>query len=231
MPLPPVTSGLCFWFDARDIIGVSDGSTISSWADTSGNSRNASVASGTATYHTNQYQGGAAITFSGCQMNISGTGTITTTDNHTGFAIVRLVSVANGFIIGQQSLGHFLWGVDATVGGSPRLQYLHQDFIGPSRSGTAAPDTSWHQMVAQQSSNVSVGFNLDSATDPTVTGTGGLANNNPPDAIGGNTGADFISAQIQVIGYWNRVLTGTEIAQLWTTPPVVIAQPRIFVVT
>lgn len=49
-PSPPV-AGYVAWWDASKITGVSDGATLSSWADSSGNGNNLTVGTGSPTYY------------------------------------------------------------------------------------------------------------------------------------------------------------------------------------
>src|SRR4051812_8766425 len=157
MPLPSVTSGLQWWFDARDITGVTTGSTISSWNDSSGNGHTASVSTGTATYQTNQYNSGAALALSSCRLDISGS--ITETGVHTLFAVYKLSVTTSGdqTIAGQNGTNGIAYSAAHTQGGAVRLQYIFNDFIGIVGAGTAAPDTSWHQSIGWQNSSSSLG--------------------------------------------------------------------------
>jgi hypothetical protein len=224
MPLPPVISGLQWWFDARDITGVADGAAISSWADSTGNGHTATVGAGSATYHPNQYLGGAALTLASCRMDISGS--LTETGVHTVFAVYKLSGTGtNQTICGQRGTQGLNYRLVQSNGGSLRLQFAWADF-GTSMEGTGSvfPDTSWHQGFLQQNSSVGLGFLLDVATDPFIGGPSGLsAGLHSPITIGGTGVGENFGGQLQIVGYWNRILSSSEIASVWISlapPPI-----------
>lgn len=233
MPLPSVTSGLQWWFDARDITGISDGAPIVFWADSTGNGHLATVQTGSAIYHASQFLSGAALTLSSCRFGISGS--LTQTGAHTVFAVFRLSGVGgNQTIVGQNSSGGLNHRLVQNNGGSVRLQFAWADTgTGMEGTGTAAPDTAWHQAILQQNGNSSLGFLLDVATDPLISGGSGLsAGMHSPITIGGTGVGEFFGGQLQIVGYWNRVLSSIEVADVWLTatplpPPVSGARGNI----
>jgi hypothetical protein len=235
MPLPTVTSGLQWWFDARDITGVSDGSTISSWNDSSGNSHTATVSTGSATYHTNQYNGGAALTLASCRMAISGS--VTSTGVHTIFAVFKLSATSGDQVLcGQNGTSGINYRLVQSNGGSARLQFAWADSgTGMEGTGTAAPDTSWHYANMGQNSSLSLDFRLDGAADTFIAGSSLSAGTAAPITIGGTGAGEYLIGQLQVLGYYNRLLTLTErqaVESGLSTPVVGPArQPQIFVVT
>lgn len=235
MPLPSITTGLQWWFDARDITGISDGATISTWADSTGNGHTATVSTGSATYHTNQYNGGAALTLASCRMAISGS--ITETGVHTAYAVYRLSSLGgNQTICGQNGSFGLNYRLVQNNGGLTRLQFAWADGgTSMEGTGTAAPDTNWHEGFLEQNSSSSLAFFLDGAVDTFISGSGVSAGLHSPITIGGTGAGEYLVGQLQIVGYWNRILTSTEIAAVSTgttpPPPTTNKQPQIFVVT
>jgi hypothetical protein len=212
--LPPVASPE-WWFDARFITGVADGAPVTTWNDLSGNGHTATVSAGSATFHANQFNGGAALTLDSCSIAISGA--VATTGIFTIFVVFSTSSPSTGAqaLLGCSSGSGINYGLIATSG-SPRLQYaFSQGGTGFEGYGTAAPDSSWHQVNLAQDASVSLAFRIDGAADAVV-GLGGLAAGNPaPDIIGSsNLGGNFVVGQIQLVGYYSRVLTLTEIQQV-----------------
>lgn len=209
--LPPVTSGLQWWFDARYITGVINGGTISNWSDLSGNGHTASVNTGTATWNTNQYNGGAALTLASCSMAISGA--VTTTGIYTIIAVVRTTAATSGqFILGASTTFGIEYLMGFATGGINRVQAAFSGGgTGFENYGTATSDTSWHLINMRQNATVSLAFRIDGATDPN-SATNVLAAGNPaPDLIGASSIGQYLVGQVQILGYYNRVLTDPEI--------------------
>lgn len=212
---PAGVSGLQWWFDARNITGVLDGATITSWADDSGNGHTATKTAGTATYHTNQHNSGAAITFASARFGISGA--VTTTGTWTIIAVFKLATTGGDQTITGANGGNGLdYRLVQNNGGINRLQFAYSPFgTGLEGTGTAAADTSWHSGSIRQNGSTSLAFRLDGADDPTLSGT--LASSNAAPTLIGATGAgEFLGGQLQVLGLYNRVLTLAEIQAVET---------------
>lgn len=233
MPLPSVTTGLQFWFDARDIAGVSDGSTISTWADSSANARDAAVSTGTATYHTGVTPlGWPALTFSSCEMQITGASGIAHTGQHTLIAVYKL-----------DSLAHWCGLVSDTTGGSPQFSVAFNYLLNYGQleavtrninldvngsvlvAGSAAADTNWHTTGTRYQDNTGpYFFTLDGASD-------GSGSTTPPVSVGApqTIGNGYVFATTQfpgrcaLIGYYNRYLSDAELTTVLSGGPATTA--------
>jgi hypothetical protein len=213
--LPSIPSGMNLWYSAdcitytSSVCGVpSTGSTISSWADRSGNANNLSLATGTCTLNTGQINGYPAVTFSSCQMNI-GTAVGPGGGAWTIFAVEKLAATGNSSIIGCAS------------GACPDYAITTNQLVfvasGGTLSGTAAADTSWHQ-INVYFSNFSTAntyqFRRDRAADGSGTpGFNAIAANTQ---VGANNNSFFFNGQLAELIYYNTNLTGTQITQVET---------------
>jgi hypothetical protein len=210
----PVTSSLQFWFPA-DTLGLSNGATVTSWADQSGNANNATVTAGTATFHTAQINGKPAVTFSSSKFSLANA--ISSSGQHTVFAVYKLSSTSKGCLVGGPFGGYTYW-----FGASSLMQGADSSGLAQLATGTAAVSTAaWHQsdlvFSGAGSSPGTIGvFRLDRAADATQ----GLltSGNNPtePTVIGynGGTGGEFFAGQLAELVYYNRNLTTTEVTQM-----------------
>jgi hypothetical protein len=212
----PVTSSLQLWFPA-DIIGGADGSSVTSWADQSGNANNATVTAGTLTYHTAQIEGLPAVTFASGKLSLANA--ISSTGQHTVFAVYKLSSSSKGCIIGG-GLGAFTYW----FGASSKAQGVDGAGIIQDSTGTAAVDTTlWHQSnVVNSGAGSSPGtiglFRLDRADDATIGLITSGNNFTEPTVLGYNNsnGSEFFTGQLAELIYYNRNLTTTEVSQVET---------------
>ena len=88
----PVSSGLVAWWDAAQITGVTNGSALGSWSDSSGNGW--TLTQGTTaqkpTYNTNQLAGNPAVTFTKSSSQIMTTSSVPSTSSaHTLFVVYK----------------------------------------------------------------------------------------------------------------------------------------------
>lgn len=213
MPLPPVTTNLQFWFDARDLV-LSDGAGISVFHDSSANANDATITSGSAIYHTNQYNGAGAVTLSSCKAAFANV--MASTDEHTAFCVFKISATSKGTVLGGL-VNDFAYWISGSFQGMDS-----QGNVQLSNGSDSINTTAWHQAVGQHAGSTSTPgtlnkFWFDRAVDTAVGNSG--ANCPQPTVIGWNAqnGSEFFAGQIQIIGYWNRVLTSTEIGQIWTS--------------
>lgn len=82
--MPPDIAGLKLWLKA-DSIGLTDGTTITSWADSSSNGYN--LTSGSATFKTNIVNGKPVVRFDGISNNLSASGSIGVSQPDTIFIV------------------------------------------------------------------------------------------------------------------------------------------------
>lgn len=111
--LPPITSpadltGLHGWWDASQIAGAVDNTTIASWPDLSGNGRNfAQATAGTRpTYLANQLGAGPAVNFSGAQW-MSTAAFTAMAQPYTIFAVARPATGGDRDILGGNNTTSF----------------------------------------------------------------------------------------------------------------------------
>jgi hypothetical protein len=166
-------------------------------------------------YHTNQYLGNPALTFTDSRLDIGSVSSIPATGLHSFFAIVALSSTtADQNIIGDSGLN---WRYGTSSGGSTRYQSVWDGGFGQGPIATAAIDTAWHKPILTYATSGAGGvhFYLDGAADPPSGGTFGSFGYNPPAWLCGTSiTGEFLNGQVLLIGYWNRLLTPGEIAAL-----------------
>jgi len=197
----------------------SDGNTMTSWADQSGLGNNGTngagaggFACGTApVYHTAQLSGLPAATFGGTNTCMELTSAINLQTASTIFAVVKLAATAGTYTViggGANALAYWMNG-----GGSGKEQGLIKTGIAVLGNGTAAADTSWHQINASYD-NTTATFQIDAASDGTA--APGVAITANEVAVGVNLGAggDWLNGQIAELIVYNRVLTGPEKTQV-----------------
>lgn len=101
---PNALSGLAMWLKA-DALPLADGAAVTSWTDSSGNSRNATLSQGTPTFETNELNGNPVVRFTA---NGESSFTFPTMTNiRTVFMIVKETAVAQHFLLGDDSTYHF----------------------------------------------------------------------------------------------------------------------------
>ena len=211
-------SGMKLWYSADCITFISSvcgtpttGSTISAWADRSGNGNNATVLTSTCTFNTAQINSLPAITNNGsCGLSYPGVGA----GIATVFAVMRVSSTGNNTILGVSptTAGAPIYG----SGNSSKEQYFVVTNGGFSAvvNGTATQDTNWHQMnlwvnTAGVGTNIAT-MRLDRAAD----GTSGFpniaytaANNRLMDTGNGVE----LTGQIAELIYYNSQLSSPDI--------------------
>src|SRR5947209_18963882 len=99
----PVTSGLMLWFDASQITGLSNGSSLTTWTDQSGNANNATTGSGTVTYNTARINGLPAGTFSGAYISLASA--IAASSGNTAFVVSKNAASGKGTFLGANTSG------------------------------------------------------------------------------------------------------------------------------
>lgn len=109
---PDSLSGLALWLKA-DALSLADGATVSTWADSSTNGRNATLAQGTPTFETNELNGKPVVRF---PANGESSLTFPTLTNiRTVFWVVKETAAAPHFLLGDDNTYHFHRG---TAGGT-----------------------------------------------------------------------------------------------------------------
>jgi len=147
---PGCVPNLQFWFSAdcitytSSVCGTpSNGTSISSWADHSGNSNNLSKTSGTCTYTANQINGHPDVVFSSCILSL--TNAIAAQCCHHLFAVIQLASTSTTVTLvgGTSHACEFTYDFP-TSGGSYQLVNIQNASGGAT--GLHSPDLNWHQV-------------------------------------------------------------------------------------
>ncbi len=147
---PPLTN-LLLWVEADCVTmpgGVctapADGTTISAWADQSGNANNLSLDAGTCTLHTSVINGKPAVTFSACRWSIANN--IAAVADHQIFVVIQLDAASSGTILSGTG-GGFASGACAFWYGkhSGKYQGIDKDNVVELGFGTASTNTNWNQ--------------------------------------------------------------------------------------
>lgn len=197
-----------------------DGTVLSTWADNSGNGRTATVASGTCTFHTNQVNGLPSVTFSSCHANFTAIAW-----NAGGLGITEFVVLALTDVVNKQELNTgttasfaYMFSKDPNNNNSAEQLVTNDNSVSRGR-GTAAPDTSFHQMNVTYSNVADPVFRLGRAADTTIGGahgsTGGSTSGIGWDKPAGGNNFPFSGKLAEDI-IFDRILNSTEIGQVET---------------
>ena len=108
---PQVINGLVAWWKA-DSLSLADGTTVTLWPDSSGNSHDAGQQTGQTapTFLNNQVNGLPALNFTGARLVLNppaggaAPGSVDLTDDHTVLAVYKQDAGNDGVIIGNQSV-------------------------------------------------------------------------------------------------------------------------------
>jgi hypothetical protein len=203
----------CITFTSS-VCGVpADGTSITAWADESGNANDLTKQAGTCTFHTNQVNTThPAVTFTtACYFTTAAT--INLFGGKTLFVVIKLASNSGAYIFSGASASFSYWAGE-TQGGTARQQGADRTANTLLGYGTATADTNWHQMnVVQASGSVQPTFRRDRATDTRLGGSANVivvGNNN----VGRTT--QSIDGQIAALIVYDRDLTAGEITTVET---------------
>lgn len=212
-PSSPVSTGLQAWYSADCITfpssvcaTPSNGASVTSWADRSGNSRNGTLSTGSATFNTAQINSLPAVTLNSSAMfNMGGT-SITSNNLHTAFMVFSRNATGS---IWKSSLFQFLYQINAS-------QKQEVDSQGNSNLGVSATSVTasvWHKTTVQLTGTTSApGFTLlyrlDGAADSTVSPSAGSSNVTPPTSFGYDQGSGNKIAELL---YYNVQLSSSDI--------------------
>ncbi len=108
---PNSLSGLALWLKADAINGLADGSTITTWNDSSTNARNATVLAGTPTFETSELNGQPVVRFPAngeTSLQFPSLNTI-----RTVFWVVKETAPGTHFLLGDDNTYHFHRGSTA----------------------------------------------------------------------------------------------------------------------
>lgn len=217
---PSPVTGMNIWYSAdcitftSSVCGTpSNGSTINTWADRSGNANNVTIAAGTATFNTNQINGLPAVTFSSsCEGNISSP--VSASNGHTAFAVFQTPSTAGTFF--GSTTGGFGWGSPG-MSNAQKLDRQNLSNVGVATNFVSG--TNYYQInvaMTNAASTFSIGFRMSSATDVISSSTsssisGGTLSTIGYDPVG--TPSAFFTGKIVELIYYNTTLTLVQIQQ------------------
>lgn len=219
---PP--TGMSVWYSADCITYSSSvcsvpatGTAITAWADRSGNANNLTKATGTCTFNTAQINTQPAVTFASCGFSMaSGIGTGTGT--YTMFVVMKRSSTTGKGDFSSCSpstQGCFKYH----TGDTSKIEGVDSAGNAMIGLGTAAPDTSWHQLNTKVAAGTgvtfSLAFRLGRSADPIGSSTSNTGFSNPVKAIGydAQNNNEFFAGQIAELILYNYGLTGTDITQ------------------
>lgn len=215
-------SGMTLWFAAdcitftSSVCGVpSNGTSISAWADESGNANNWSKTSGTCTFNTNQINTTLpAVTFASCYGNF--VSAVTATSGHTVFIVYKTTSNSAGYILGSAALGGYAYEPAGLTG----AQIVdRQNVINVGNATNHATSGTWMQQnAAMQNATPAfvMTFRQSSATDTTASSTSSNITVNGPSGMGADlfgTPSGLFNGQVAEILYYNALLNSTQIQQ------------------
>lgn len=110
---PNSLSGLALWLKADAITGLADGTTLTTWNDSSTNARNATVLAGTPTFETSELNGQPVVRFPAngeSSLQFPSLNTI-----RTVFWVVKETAPGTHFLLGDDNTYHFHRGATATI--------------------------------------------------------------------------------------------------------------------
>lgn len=189
---PRSLAGLAGWWDASVQSSVTlNGSTVSAWADLSGNGRNATQ--GTASLqptYSNTRNSLKVLTFDGSTQFLRGPWQITLT-GQTTFAVASMLNQS-----GASSFGRLFTQTTTTDGtptGSPNDDYgISGHYIPLIRNSTAAAFMSWRASSARAAVNVTYGnWNVWSSTYSSSVISNAIDNETPATFTGSALSTNF----------------------------------------
>ncbi len=223
-PAAPYATGLQFKYSADCITFTSsvcgtlaDGSNVNTWADSSGNGRDATYNQGNhSVLHTNVLNSLPAVTsFAGWY--VIGGSAITSNNLHTIFAVIKNASDNQALLAGGVSALGYGFGISASGSGRQTIWNISTgNFIG---SGTTSLNGSWHSIMGQETGGLSGPgltrlFHVDRTVDTLIIGTNtSFTNNTPPtslfyDPTDSCCGYGGLTAEVL---YYNTQLTADQI--------------------
>lgn len=210
--LPP--SGMNVWYSAdcitytSSVCGVpANNSTVTSWADRSGNANNLTSTGGTSTFLTAQLNGKPAVTFSSSKFSLTA---FIPRGNRTLFAVFRSTSGSTeGDLIGGAT-GAFAYGF-----GTTQLVIVSacQTFGG---AGTGSLGSTWHQANVAHNYSVNLTFRLDRAADGVVSLASGSGNDSTTVGYTSCNNSEFFAGQLTELINYPSVLSNAQITQVET---------------
>jgi hypothetical protein len=195
-PAPPPggipTVDLQLWLVADEITGLADGDPLSTWADDSGNGRDATQSGGKRpTYQTNEINGLPVVRFDGVDDEMAIGSVIGSTSDWTAFFVLRASSTSLNqvqYVLGASGSGGIIYGGSLSPFNGFAVYYGGSASIRSSHT----PNTSAHVLSVRRSSGT-LFFFVDGAaagsSSETASGNSSLVWSNA--VIGDRPGFNF----------------------------------------
>jgi hypothetical protein len=204
------TSGMTVWYSAdcvtftSSVCGTpSNASTVTTWADRSGNGKNLTLSAGTVTYNTSQINGYPALTLASAKL---GLGSTISPSDQTAFVVFKATSTASKNGIFGGAAGAFYYFVNANQGVDVAA------CVGGSHSGTATISAgTWYQSNVSRVSSTSVTFRLNRSTDGSSSDATGSATALSTMGYNGCNNTEFFGGQIAEFLYYSSALSAGNI--------------------
>ncbi len=188
----------------------SNGSTLTTWADESGNANTATVGGGTCTFNTNQVNSNPAVTLASCWLTL-GSSIAFYASGQTTFVVTKLSSTAGGAIWSGAGSASVTFSANASH--LNILSYTTNVGLG---SGTFVSDLNWHQRgfnFAVNCDTTGTSYRVDETND----GSGNACGNpTTQTTIGRNAGnsSEYFPGQLAALISYTRMLTTSERCQV-----------------
>jgi len=217
--IPPTgLSGLQYWFQGDQIVGLSDGDLVATWPDGSGFGLNATQSSDIkkATWQTNEVNGLSIVRFDGVDDSMVSPASAAMKPC-TLFSLVKFVSggiTAQTIHGGTIVVGPLQWRADNSAG--TRFQRIIKQVTSVIGDGPVnILHDAYNVLIITYSSIGEWAIYKNGALD--ASGTNNVALTASTLQIGANAGlAEFAKMDLEELGGYNRVLNDTERRQLVT---------------
>jgi hypothetical protein len=201
-------------FEAQSL-GLSNGATVTTWADVSGNGNTATNGSGTLTYHTNRINGLPAVTFvasyGGSYLHFA---PLSWSGGMTFFVIYSFTGYAYGYgdIVGASYPG-LAYGV---LTPSPYYQYIGRYGVPAYATGTNALTTGTWYGGSGEYNGTTATLRLNGVVE--ATGTSSAVPSSTTSSIGSSAAGsgDFFGGQIAAVYILNSAATPAQVTSMET---------------
>jgi len=207
-PVNPVTSGLQIEYYGGSLTG-GNGAAISTWADISGNARDATQGTGSnqPTVVDPGLNGHPVALFDGSNDNLQYTN-LTAPTALTYFAVMKCTGSGAHTLIAYNFLGDTAqWRIRTAK------NELAKSGVASIGLGSTVLSTATFYTIAVTYSSPNAAFYLNGAADGTASSAQTFTN--PLNALGRNYNGEYFQGSIAHAMYYNRVLNGTEITDVF----------------
>lgn len=201
------------WLKADAITSLVDGDPVGTWADSSGNGRDATQATAGSkpTYKTAIQNGLPVVRFDGTSDFLTSSASASAS-GQTVIAVVNASAYANNAIRAAAGGTNGNGGLECRLEADGSAGMVQQNTAAIATSTNVLPTTgAWHIVVYTMTSGTSYAFRIDGI--PAGSGTTALTiSASLTTSIGRNpAGTEWFHGDMAEVASWDRVLTGTEI--------------------